>query len=188
MLRRFDGDTVAKRDKLTGIGGDSFAWNDNADQIQRVGGRERDEFARQGLVALRTQRVYGHAQSKLLSEETADETAAANFAAILKAAQSDQELPPVGEIGFAREEFAKDNSVAAKKHPASGFEGARAIVGFTGKEQRPAACTVTRTRGSSDSLPRATLGIDQCAKIIETVRGEKAGGYEFPERRFHFGF
>jgi hypothetical protein len=33
MFNRFDGDTVAKCGKPSGIGGDAFAWNDNANQI-----------------------------------------------------------------------------------------------------------------------------------------------------------
>ena len=47
---------------------------------------------------------------------------------------------------------------------------------------------MTRTRGTADSLARAAFRIDQRTQIIETVRGEQAGGYEFPECRFHFGF
>jgi hypothetical protein len=89
MLRRLDGDTIAKCNELARIGRDSFAGNDNADEIQRIGCGEGDEFAGQRLVALGTQRVDGHAESKLLSEKAADESAAANFAAIFEAAQSD---------------------------------------------------------------------------------------------------
>jgi hypothetical protein len=111
----------------------------------------------------------------LLSEEATYKTAASNLAAIFEAAESDEQLAPLGKISFAGEEFAEDDSVAAQKHPARGFEGASAIVGVFGKEQRPTTGAVTWTRGSSDSLPGAALGIDECAQIVETIRCEQTG-------------
>ena len=55
-------------------------------------------------------------------------------AAIFEAAESDEQLAPFGKIGFAREKFAEDDSVAAQKHPAGGFECARTIVNLAGEE------------------------------------------------------
>ena len=79
MSRRLDGDAIAKCNKLAGIGGDAFAGNDDANEIQWVGGGQRDDFAAWLLIALGAQRVDRHAESELLSEKAADEPTAANF-------------------------------------------------------------------------------------------------------------
>lgn len=134
MFRRFGGDAIEKCNKLTGIGGDAFAGNDDANKIQRVGGGNRDELAAWLLIALSAQRVNRRAESELLSEKTAYEPPASNFPAIFEAAESDKQLTPLGEIGFAREKFAENDSVTAQKHPARGFECARTVMDLAREE------------------------------------------------------
>ena len=91
--------------------------------------------------------------------------------AIFESAESDEQFAPFGKKGFAGEEFAEDDSIAAQQHPARGLDCAWALDGDVGVKQSPAAGTMARTRAASTSLPGATLGIDQRTQIVETISG-----------------
>lgn len=62
-----NGDPVAEGDYFAGIGGDAIAGNNDADKIQRIGGRYGDDFSKWLLTAHGAQGFYGHRQSELLS-------------------------------------------------------------------------------------------------------------------------
>jgi hypothetical protein len=59
---------------------DTLARNDNSNQIQRVGGRDRDNFPGGRELAGCPQRLNRGRQSKLLSQESIHEAAAADLA------------------------------------------------------------------------------------------------------------
>ena len=101
-------------------------------------------------IAHGAQRIHRHRQRKLFAEEAVDEAAAANFAAIFEAAEGDQQLTPLGQVGFARKHFAEHDAVALQQHPAGGFERApfrRSASPVYSSDQRPAAVTRARQRG-----------------------------------------
>src|SRR5437588_431273 len=166
-----NGDAIAEGHHFARIGSDALAGNDNPDKIEWISRGHRDDFAGWQLIAHGAERFHGPRQSELLSQEIADEAAAANFATIFQSAKSDEQLAPLGENGFAREKLAKDDAIAAEQHPANGFEGAVAVGVLVRIEQRPAACAVARARSAPAALAGAPLGIDERAEVIKTVRG-----------------
>ena len=124
----------------------------------------------------------------MLAEEAADETAAANFAAVFEAAKRHQDFAPGRENGFAAENFAEDDAVAIEQQAASSFENERAVFGFGGRKQGPAAGVVAGSRGAAATVAGAALRVDQRAEIVEAVGGDDAAGDELPKGGFDFGF
>ena len=92
-----DGEAVAEGDDFAGIGGDAIARNNDADKIHGISGGDGNDFAGRLQMARGAQRFHSDGQSELLTQKSADETAAANFAAIFQPAQSDQQLAPLGK-------------------------------------------------------------------------------------------
>src|SRR5215472_4200345 len=116
-----DGEAVAEGDEFAGVGGDAFAGNDDADKIERIGGRDGDDFARGLLMARGPQGFNSDGQCELLTKKIGDKAATANFPAILEAAKRNQQLAPLGKNRFASEKFTEDDAIAAQEHPADGF-------------------------------------------------------------------
>src|SRR5260370_11245910 len=96
-------------------------------------------------------------------------------------------MAPSGEDGMAGEHFAKDDAVAAEKHPADGLQSDIAITRFAGGEQGPAAGAVARARGTAAAVAGAALGIDERAQVVEAVGGEQASGGQLPKSGLHLG-
>ena len=122
----------------------------------------------------------------MFPEKAADESSAADFAAILEPPQSDQQFAPSGQQGLAREHVAKDDAVAAQEHPASRFQCPRAIHCFAGIQERPAPRAVPGTRAPPPPPSGATLGIDEGPKIVKAIRSQHARRDKLPERSLHF--
>src|SRR5439155_13050782 len=97
---RWQGNAITKSNKSTGGGGHAFSRHQDAHQIERVGSGNSDALARGQEVAQRAERFHGDRQSELLPEKAADESSAADFSAILKAPQGDQQLAPRGLQGL----------------------------------------------------------------------------------------
>src|SRR6266446_10644541 len=154
----FDGDTIAKSDRASGVRGNAFARNYDADEIQRICCGNRRNFARRILFALGPQRFHGQGQGELLAQKPTDKPAATDFSAVFQASESNQHVSPFRKNGFARKKFAEDDSVAMQQHPTRRFKRPSMVVGITGIKQRPAASTVSRARGSSAALAGAPFG------------------------------
>ncbi len=91
----FRDDSVAQIEGAAGICGDAFAGENNPDQIQRIGGGDADHFSgRFGWEREARSESAATGKRELLAEETVDESAAANFAAIFEAAQRDENFAP----------------------------------------------------------------------------------------------
>src|SRR5262249_49881762 len=130
----FDGDTVEVGDEAAGDGGDAFAGDDDSYQVERIGGGNCDGFAGGLLIARGAEGFDGDGGRELFAREAGEEAAAANFAAIVEAAESQEHLAPTREDGFAGEEFAEDNSVAIEEHAAGGLERGGAVFRLDGIE------------------------------------------------------
>src|SRR5439155_685377 len=100
-FRRRQGHTVAESNKSARGDRDALAWHQDARQIERVGSGNGDGLARGREVAQRPEGFYRHRQSELFPEKAADESSAADFAAILEPPQSDQQFAPSVQQGLA---------------------------------------------------------------------------------------
>jgi len=139
-----DRDAVSERHEPSGNRRDFVAGHDDAHQIERIGGRQRDGFAAGRAVTNGAQRLDGSGHRKLLSDEPAHETTAANFSSCFERAESDQQFAPRREHRFTREQLAEHDAVPAEQHPARLVDpriGGR----FSRTQQRPPAAAVTRT-------------------------------------------
>src|SRR5208282_2140441 len=78
---RCDRQAVAIDDAIGGQRREPLARRQYADQVERIGARERDPLAGGRAAAHLAHEADGLRQRELLARETGDETAAANFAA-----------------------------------------------------------------------------------------------------------
>ena len=104
-----------------------------------------------GQFALGAQRFDGDWKRELLSHKSIDETPAADFAAIFKAAIADLQFAPARQIRFSRQQIAENHAVAPQQHPATGFDAAVAIGAFA-MQERPASGSMSRTADFPDQL------------------------------------
>ena len=75
------------------------------------------------LVAGVAEAVGGFGEGVLLAEGAGDEAAAADLAAGFEAAEDGEEVAPFGGVGFAGEELAEEDAVAAEEDAGVGVEG-----------------------------------------------------------------
>ena len=123
---------VEEADGAAGDGGDAVAGDQDAGEIQWVGGGYDDcGFGGAGglLGAGLAERVAGFGQGILLAERAADEAAAANLAAGFETAEDGEKVAPLGGVGFAGEELAEEDAVAAEKDAGMGVEGSVGLLG-----------------------------------------------------------
>jgi len=120
--------TVAVADFAAGDGGDAVAGEDDADEVERVGGGYGDEvggFAGAG----RAERLDCFGEGELLAAEAGDEATATNFAAGFETAEDVEKLAPFWGVGFAGEEVAEEDPVAGQELAGEGFEGGVGLAG-----------------------------------------------------------
>ena len=187
MVRLADRDAILESHKPARNRRRFFAWDDNADKVQRIRRRNGDDFPRWRLRAERAQRFDCHRQRKLLADEICHEAAAADFSTIFQASESDQHLAPARKDRFAGQQFSEDDAIPIQEHPADGFHLRSLIRMFFRMNERPAANTVAGPRMATAALTSTAFGIDQRAKIIETICGEEADRDQFPKRGFDLG-
>ncbi len=83
------------------------------------------------LVAGLAEAVGGFGEGVLLAERAGDKAAAADFAAGFETAEDGEQVAPPGGVGFACEEFAEEDAVAAEEDAGVGVEGS---VGLPGRD------------------------------------------------------
>jgi len=83
-----------------------------------------------GRAAIRLRRA-----ARTAHPESHRQSVTAHLAAIFQATVADLQFAPARQIGFAGEQIAEDDAVAAQQHPAAGFDAAVAI-GTLGVEER----------------------------------------------------
>ena len=136
-----DRDAVTEGDGAAGDGGDAGAGDEDADEVEGVSSGEDEGgflisiggFACAGgvLSAGLAEAVDDGGEGELLAEGAGDEAAAADLAASFETAEDGEEVAPLGGIGFADEEFAEEDAVAAEEYAGVGVEcgvGAAGVV------------------------------------------------------------
>ena len=121
----FYGDAVLEADGAAGDGGDAVAGDEDAGEVQRIGGSDDDRGFRCAggmLGSGLAEGVCGFGEGVLLAEGAGDEAAAANLAAGFETAEDGEEVAPLGGVGFAGEEFAEEDTVAAEEDAGVGVE------------------------------------------------------------------
>ena len=73
--------------------------------------------------------VDGFGEGVLLAEGPGDEAATTDLAAGFEAAEDGEEVAPFGGVGFAGEELAEEDAVAAEKDAGVGVEGGGGLFG-----------------------------------------------------------
>ena len=136
----------------------AIAGYENPDQIQWIGGGKCDYFSGRLQIAGCAQRFHRNWQTKLLSQKSVHETAAANFAAVLQTAKCHLQLAPLGEVSFSWQQIAEDHPIALKQHPAGGFDRAIALERLVGVKQCPSSRAMPRTRVRPLPCPARRLG------------------------------
>jgi hypothetical protein len=105
-------------DSAAGDSGDAVSGDENAGEVERVGGGYRDRgFVGAGglLGAGFAEAVRSFGESILLAEGSGDEAAAADLASGFEAAEDGEQVAPLGGVGFAGEEFAEEDAVTAEQ-------------------------------------------------------------------------
>ncbi len=85
--------SVAVEHLFAGDGGDAFAGDDDADEVNGVGSGYGDDMLAV-TVAGGTERVRGFGQGELFTAEAGDEPAATNFTTVFEAAEDGEEIAP----------------------------------------------------------------------------------------------
>ncbi len=114
---------------------------DDAEQVQRIGGRDHDPgFLAGRVVASLAQLLHHVGRGILLAGHAGHEPPAAHFAAQLHATQRADQILPIRRRSFARQQIAKHHAPAQQQLPAPGVEIFFALgrVDQAGK-QRPAS-------------------------------------------------
>src|SRR5712692_7079911 len=83
----FNRNSITKRKYFSRKGRHALPRQQDSHEIQRIGRRDRSDLACRSHVAHGPQKFDGGGQSKLFSQETADKSAAANFAPVLETAE-----------------------------------------------------------------------------------------------------
>ena len=121
---------VAVEDLFAGDGGDAVAGDDDAGEVDGVGGGYGDDG---GAVAVTggAEGVDGFGEGVLFAAEAGDEAAAADLAAGFEAAEDVEEIAPLGGVGLAGEEIAEEDAVAGEEKAGEGFEGGVGAAGLS---------------------------------------------------------
>lgn len=106
---------------LAGDGSDADAWDEDADEVEGVGGGDGD-FMLAVAGARGAEGFDRFWEGKLLSAEARDETSATDFAAGLKTAEDVEEIAPLGSVRFTLQEITEEDAVAAEEHGGGGFK------------------------------------------------------------------
>src|SRR4029079_1113118 len=93
-------------------GGDARPRRDDADQVQRIAGRQADDLAALRLTARGAQGIDRVGVRELLAHEAADEAAAPRLAAHLQAPVDAHEIAPRRRLRLAPEQIAEHDAVS----------------------------------------------------------------------------
>src|SRR5437899_2922648 len=112
---------VPVRDRQPGDGGHFPAWQDNAHQIQRIGGGHHNHFAVFWSAPDRSERLNGFRQRELLADKSRHETAPADLTRSLPAAVDSQQDAPAGRQRLPGHEIAEHHAISPQQLAGDGF-------------------------------------------------------------------
>lgn len=123
---------VEEDDFAAGDGGDAVAGDQDAGEVEGVGGGYiYGELVGSGgvLGAGFAEGVDGFGEGILLAEGAGDEAATADLAAGFEATEDGEEIAPFGGVGLAGEELAEEHAVAAEEDAGVGVECSDGLFG-----------------------------------------------------------
>src|SRR5439155_9349552 len=204
--RHIDGDAVAVGDGKRRERRHTLAGDDDADEVERIGGRQDD---RPGVLPRAPDRPEGFdrlGQGELLADEPVDEAPAADLAAGLEAPEDRQEHPPRRGVALPNEEVAEDDAVAAEELPGHELVAfGRILLDRVSPPERPAAGrqgpaptgdagdatgateAAARHRPEAGVAGRGLVAAQQQSKPGDAVATHQAGGHQVPERVLDLG-
>ena len=155
---------------LPTIAGTRGPGAEDADEVQRIGRRDRHASGAVGRVARRAQLVERLGQRELLADEAAHEPTAADLAARLEPAQRDEHVAPRRQARLARD---ADRGTRRRSGAGAGAPTASASIasGARRRQQRPAA-----RRPSAASAARARPPAIARARALDRICHLRTGG------------
>jgi hypothetical protein len=108
------GNAGAVDDHLLGEGGNARAGGEDADEVQRVGGRYHDRLRLRRLPALGSEPIYGLGQGKLFTDKAGDEASAADFATGFQATIYAKQGSPGWDLVLTGEKLTEYDAVSAQ--------------------------------------------------------------------------
>src|SRR5439155_26060192 len=171
---RGDGNAVPEDDAVPGDGGHPRPRREDADQVERIAGRDSEVFPLRLAAPHRAQRVDRFGERELLARKTRDEAPAADLAARLRATQDAEDLAPRRSERLPRRQLAQQNAVAAQElaRPQLGDVLGRWLERF---EQRPAPLAGA---ARLPATPRRALLPPRLPGDERAQRRERVGGHE----------
>src|SRR5207247_1226604 len=184
LERQFDGRRrdVQQFDRLSRERADASAGQDDAGDVERIGGGDLQRHVRR-CAAYRPQQVHGFGPRELFAEKPRHETAAPDFAASFHTAERHQQVTPRGSEGLAGEKVSKNHSPSQQKlagKDVSPFIGRRR--GMRKIQQCPASGSMPGHLQPRTALAAPAFWVDQGAQVLETVGCDKSRSGKFPER------
>ena len=145
-----------------------MTWREDPDEVQWVGGTDRDELAclrcASGLAEGRDRLGEG----VLLSRETPDETASSDSSLGLEAPVYSKELVPWREVPFAIDEPPKHDPPASEECPGNAVE--IVLLGGVREDRPPTRCLHAVGGRRSTAAPRALwVGRQERSQTRETI-------------------
>ena len=121
--------SVAIENLSAGNCGDAVAGDEDADEIERVGGGDGDG---DGAVAGSggSEGIDGFRKRELFAAEAGDEATATKYAASFETAENAEEVAPAGSVGLAGEEIAEEDTVTGEQNVGGGLKGGVGAVGL----------------------------------------------------------
>src|SRR3989442_6098089 len=116
LERQFDGRRrdVQQFDRLSRERADASAGQDDAGEVERIGGGDLQRHVR-WRAADRPQQVHRLGPRELFAQKTGDETTAPNFAASFHTAERHQQVTPRRSEGLAGEKVSKNHAPSQQK-------------------------------------------------------------------------
>src|SRR5580693_3505263 len=192
--QRSDWQTVPVDHPIRGERGKPLSGRQDADEIERIGARQRHPLIRRWPPADLPQQSDRVRKRELLARETGDESAAANLPPRLEPAVHAQEIPPRWKpTGLLRQKAPEDDAITGEQRARRIFDRrfARRVAVVLQRhtiDQGPAAAALDVEAKHAPAplhawgrlaLPR---GHEESAQAAETVGGREPQRCEFAER------
>ena len=116
-LAERDWDAVTEEDAVLWRCGDTVARGEDADEVERVGGADRDQLACLGLAARFAKGGDRFGEGVLLTGEAGDEAATADQALCFQPSVHAEQRVPRWQVAFAIEDAAEDDAPAVEEGP-----------------------------------------------------------------------
>ena len=154
---------------------DAFAGGDDAGEVQRIGGADRDEAAVGRRPAHLAQPLDRVGQRELLARHAGHEAAAADLAARLEPAVDARQLAPRRGVRLARQQPPEHDAVAAEQRPRLSLDG---LVAMPRRRRRATAPSSVRR-----SCARRSRGAGAPARRPRPARAGRRSRRTRPGRR-----